>query len=204
MKSLLALIALVGVLAVPAASQAGTWNIDASHSNVDFKIRHFFSKVGGSFNEFAGVVHFDPADVAATSAEVTIQAASIDTANEKRDGHLQSEDFFFVEQHPTITFKSTGVTTGDDDNHFQLQGLLTMRGVEKPVTLDVEFLGAGPDAWGNTRAGFTATTTLNRKDWNIEWNKTLDTGSVMLGDDVEITLELETVMEKPAEESGGW
>lgn len=204
MKRTLALIALVGVLAVPAASQAGTWNIDTTHSNVDFKIRHFFSKVGGSFNDFAGVIRFDPADVSATSAELTIQATSIDTANEKRDNHLRAEDFFFVEQHPVISFKSTGVVTGKDDGHFQLEGLLNMRGVEKPVVMDVEFLGAGPDAWGNTRAGFTATTTINREEWNVSWNNVMDTGSAVLGDDVEITVEIEAVMEKPAEEEGGW
>jgi polyisoprenoid-binding protein YceI len=203
MKSLLALIALVGVLAVPAATQAGTWNIDASHSNVDFKIRHFFSKVGGSFNDFAGVIHFDPADVSATTAELTIQATSIDTNNEKRDNHLRAEDFFFVEEYPTITFTGSEVVPGDGDS-FQLKGMLTMRGVEKPVVMDVEFLGAGPDAWGNTRAGFTATTTINREEWNVSWNNVMDTGSAVLGDDVEITIEIEAVKEKPAEEEGGW
>jgi len=121
-----------------------------------------------------------------------IQAASVDTDNERRDGHLQSEDFFFVEQHPEITFTSTGVTPTEDG--LRVEGLLKMRGIEKPVVLETTFLGAGPDSWGGTRAGFSASTTINRKEWDINWNKALDQGGAMLGDDVAIVLDVEAVL----------
>lgn len=200
MKRILTLLVLAALTALPAASWAGSWDIDTSHSGVTFKVRHFFTKVPGKFTDFGGSIVFDPAKPEAASVQVTINAKSIDTEHEKRDAHLNSEDFFFTEQHPQITFKSTKVAKQGD--LFMVDGLLTMRGVEKPVTLSTEFLGAGPDGFGGTRAGFTATTTINRKDFGINWNRTLDQGGVMLGDEVEVTLEIEAVEKQ--EEGGGW
>lgn len=181
-------------LAVPVAAGAATWTIDPNHSSVGFKVRHFFSKVSGEFQSFQGTIQYDPDRPGAGSVEVVIDAASVNTNNAKRDGHLQTEDFFWVERDPEITFKSTGVEAADD-GAFLVTGLLGMRGVEKEVVLNAEFLGAGPDAWGGTRAGFTASTTVNRKDWGIEWNQALDHGGVMLGDDVEIQLDIEAILQ---------
>ncbi|MCA9756178.1 MAG: polyisoprenoid-binding protein [Candidatus Eisenbacteria bacterium] len=193
MKNLFIALAAVA-LALPSLASAATWNIDGSHSSVDFKIRHFFTKVPGKFNTVTGEIQFDPAAVEKGSVMVTIPVESVDTNNEKRDGHLKSPDFFDAANHPEITFKSTKFHKEGDT--IKVDGLLNMRGVEKPVTLDVEFLGAGPDAWGGTRAGFEATTKLNRKDWNIEWNTVLDNGGTVLGDEVEISLAIEAIQAK--------
>jgi polyisoprenoid-binding protein YceI len=196
-RLILAFVVLAAVL--PAVALAGTWNIDPVHSSVGFKIRHFFTKVGGTFTDYAGTIEFDPENPEAAKVKITIQAASINTNNEKRDGHLQSEDFFWVEKNPELTFRSTKVTKKGDG--FLVEGLLTMRGVEKTVVLEAEFLGAGPDGWGGTRAGFTASTKVNRKDWGINWNKTLDQGGTVLSDDVTINLEIESILQedKPGE-----
>ena len=195
MKRLMSLV-VASMFLVPAAAEAATWEIDPSHSNVQFKVRHFFTKVGGEFNTFSGTIEFDPKKPENLSVAVTIDPASVDTNNEKRDWHLRSEDFFWVEEHPEMTFTSTKAT--QKDGKLWVEGMLNMRGVEKPVTLEAEFLGAGPDAWGGTRAGFTATGKLNRKDFGINWNKTLDTGA-MLGDEVEIILEIEAIQKAAAE-----
>jgi polyisoprenoid-binding protein YceI len=183
---------------MPGLALGATWNIDPTHSDVGFKVRHFFSKVNGEFTDFSGTISFDPEKPEAASVEVTIQTASIDTDNERRDGHLKSEDFFFAETHPEITFKSTRVTS--TESGLRVEGLLTMRGIEKPVVLDAEFLGAGPDGGGGTRAGFTATTEIDRKEWDINWNKALDQGGAVLGDEVAIILDIEAVLAQ--EESG--
>jgi polyisoprenoid-binding protein YceI len=161
---------------------------------VGFKVRHFFSNVPGQFNTFEGKISFDPEQPEAGSVEVLIQASSVDTNNEKRDGHLQSQDFFWVEKHPELTFKSTKVEAKDDGS-LHVTGMLGMRGVENEVVLEGEFLGAGPDGWGGTRAGFTASTKVNRKDWGIEWNKALDQGGAVLGDEVTIQLDIEAVLQ---------
>jgi len=194
MNRLLMFPSLFLMLLVPATGIAATWKIDPNHSNVGFKVRHFFSKVPGEFTSFEGTIQFDPEQPESGSVEVVIDASSIDTNNEKRDGHLRSPDFFWVEEHPEITFTSTKVERAEDGT-LRITGLLDMRGVEKEVVLSTEFLGAGPDAWGGTRAGFTASTTVNRKDWGIEWNQALDQGGVMLGDDVEIQLDIEAVLQ---------
>jgi polyisoprenoid-binding protein YceI len=198
MKQFLLSLAAVAVLLAPAAAFAGTWDIDAVHSAVGFKVRHFFTKVPGQFNQFSGTIHFDPENPEKSTVEVTIDASSIDTDNEKRDNHLRSGDFFAVEKHPEITFKSTEVRKNDDG--YEVDGILTIRGIEKAVTLQAEFLGAGPDGSGGTRAGFTATTTIDRKEFGVNWNKTLDHGGALLGDEVAINLDVEAVKKK--EESG--
>jgi polyisoprenoid-binding protein YceI len=185
-------------LAVASASAAPVaYNIDPTHSEVGFKIRHFFSKVPGRFNDFSGTVMLDDKDLAASSVDVTIQTASIYTNNERRDNHLRSEDFFSAEKFPAITFKSTKVTPGDGGK-FKVDGDLTMRGVTKPVTLDAELVGQGAvGRGGSSIAGFEATTTVNRKDFGILWNKTLDNGSTLLDDMVTINLGIEADKDEP-------
>lgn len=177
----------------PVAAAPATYEIDAVHSRPGFKIRHFFTKVPGMFSEFSGTIQFDEADPAASSVALTIQAASVDTDNEKRDNHLRSGDFFDAENHPLITFKSTKIEKGEGKDRYKVTGDLAMHGVTKSVVLDVQFMGAGPDPWGGRRVGFDVRTTINRKDFNIVWNQTLDNGALMLGEEVEIEFPIEAV-----------
>uniref|UniRef100_A0A832MMW7 Polyisoprenoid-binding protein n=1 Tax=Eiseniibacteriota bacterium TaxID=2212470 RepID=A0A832MMW7_UNCEI len=200
LSTLLALAALAA--AGPASAQPQTFEIDAVHSGVSFKIRHFFSKTPGRFDQMSGTIVYDEKNLAASSVQVTIPAATIDTDNERRDNHLKSADFFDVEKHPHITFKSTRVVPGATKGKFTIEGDLTMRGVTKKVVLNAEMLGMGAVTVGGRdmgfRAGFDATTTINRRDWGIVWNGTLDQkgvviGDAMLGDEVEIELHVEAV-----------
>jgi polyisoprenoid-binding protein YceI len=178
-----------------------TFKLDPSHTVVGFQVRHFFSKVPGLFKEFDGTITLDQANWDASSVEATIQAASISTNNEKRDGHLRSADFFDVEKFPTLTFKSTKVTKGEDGK-LKVAGDLTIKGVSKPVVLDVDLLGVGAVGIGGsaigTRAGFEATAKIDRKDYGIVWNKTLDQGGTMLGDDVAINIGVEAIKVEPS------
>jgi polyisoprenoid-binding protein YceI len=151
--------------------------------------------VTGKFNDFAGVVNIDKANPAASSVEFTIQASSIDTGNANRDQDLRSANFFEVEKYPTITFKSEKIAAKGKDS-YDVTGDLTMHGVTKKVTLPVEFLGFVKDPWGNDRGGFEISTTLNRKDFNLVWNKALDQGGMLLGDDVKVNVNLEVVKKK--------
>jgi polyisoprenoid-binding protein YceI len=169
---------------------AGVFQIDPVHSSVGFKVRHFVSNVGGNFRKFSGTISVNPDDLAATKVEAEIDAGSIDTDNDDRDAHLKSDDFFDVENHPSITFKSTGVKVVDK-THLQITGDLTMRGVTKPVTLDAELLGIAPGMRGATLLGAEAVGTVNRKDFGISWNRTMDAGGVVLGEDVEMILLIE-------------
>lgn len=191
-------LALAAVLfaAVPAL-RAEVYVIDASHSQVGFRVRHLVGKVPGRFTSFSGTVDYVPGKPKSWKVDATIDPASINTDNVKRDGHLKNADFFDVEKFPTMTFKSTKVTDVKGDSA-KLHGDLTMHGVTKPVVLDLEVGGTTKDPWGNTRAGFSATGTIDRKDFGIVWNKALDTGGVMLGDDVAITLDIEAVLKAPA------
>ena len=181
----------LAALILPSLASAATWNIDDSHSSAGFKVRHFFTKVPGVFNTLSGEIEFDPQAIEKSSVMVTIPVESVDTDHEKRDTHLKSTDFFDAANHPEITFKSTKFYRIGES--IKVDGILSMRGVENPVTLDVQFLGAGPDAWGGTRAGFEASTTVNRKDWNIAWNNVLDNGGTVLGDEVEISIAIEAI-----------
>ena len=177
--------------------QAETYTIDPGHSEVSFQIRHMVSNVRGRFNDFAGAVNMDPKNPAASSVEFHIKAASIDTNVADRDKHLRSADFFDVEKFPEITFKSKSVkATGK--NQYAVTGTLTMHGVSKDITLPVTFGGEAKDPWGGTRAGFETGATLNRKDYGIVWNKAIDNGGVLLGDDVKVEINLETKKEAPA------
>lgn len=180
----------------PAASTEA-WGIDKSHSNATFKVRHLMSNVSGSFKDFDADIQIDRANPAKSSVEFTIQAASINTGNDNRDNHLKSPDFFDVAKFPTISFKSTSVKA-KSKNSFDVTGNLTMHGVTKQITLPVEFLGFGKDPRGNEKAGFEIETTLNRKDFGILWNRNLDEGGVLLGDDVKVAIDLEVGKKAPA------
>jgi polyisoprenoid-binding protein YceI len=179
--------------AVPVRAQS-TWEIDAAHSSVGFAIRHMMvSNVRGTFGKFSGTVKANEKDLSESTVEATIDVASIDTGNAKRDDHLRSPDFFDVAKYPTITFKSRKITPAGDKK-WKVTGDLTMHGVTKEVTLDVE----GPtaevkDPQGNLRAGATVTTKLSRNDFGITWSKTLDGGGLVLGDEVNVTIDVEGV-----------
>jgi len=180
------------LLAAPVLAAPQTYEIDPVHSRVEFTIRHMFSKVTGSFGKFQGTVQYDAASPATSTVKAEIDASSIDTNNERRDGHLKSADFFDVAKYPTLTFTSSKVTAGDQGK-LKVEGTLTIHGISKPVVLDAAFLGSGPGLDGVMRAGFEATTKVDRKDYGIVWNKTLDQGGSLLGDDVDINLEIEAV-----------
>jgi polyisoprenoid-binding protein YceI len=176
------------------AAAEGTYGIDSVHSNVGFKIRHLVSKVSGDFTDFDGTLVADFENLDNSSVEFAIQAASIDTKNEKRDGHLRSSDFFDVEKYPEITFKSSKITRVDDDT-FKVTGTLTMRGVAKEISLMVDFLGE-MSAMGGTRAGYELTTTLNRMDYGVSWNRAVEAGGFVLGDEVEVNIALELIRQE--------
>lgn len=170
-----------------------TWTIDPTHTEAGFAVKHLMiSTVRGRFGDVQGHVTFDPADLSTGSAEVTINATSIDTREPQRDTHLRSADFFDVEQFPTLTFKSRRVQ-GLKGENFQLVGDLTIKGITREVSLDVESHGLQKDPWGGERAGFTAKTAINRKDFGLVWNVALETGGIVVGEDVKITLDLELI-----------
>jgi polyisoprenoid-binding protein YceI len=180
-------------LALAVAGLAGasdTWKIDTAHSGVDFKIRHLMSKTSGQFGTFDGTIVTDFENLDQSSVQFVIDAASIDTDNADRDKHLRSADFFDVESHPEITFVGERFTKVGE-NEYEVTGELTMHGVTKTVTLPVTFLGAMQDPWGNTKAGFEIVTEVNRKDYGITWNKAMDAGSLLLGENVEIVINLQ-------------
>jgi polyisoprenoid-binding protein YceI len=183
----------LGLIFIASAGLAGaaTYTVDTAHSGVDFKIRHLVSKTPGKFTDFDAAIVADFANLDASSVSFSIKAASIDTGNADRDKHLRSADFFDVETSPEITFTSSKITKAGDST-YAVTGTLTMRGVSKTVTLPVTYLGEVIDPWGNTKAGFEIETTLDRKDYGIVWNKALDAGGVVLGDEVEISINLET------------
>ncbi len=169
----------------------GSYGIDPTHSSATFQVRHLgLSKVRGGFESFSGTVTVAE-DPAQSSVEVSLDAASFTTGNEDRDGHVTGDDFLDVENHPTLLFRSTGVQADGDD--WKVDGELTIKGVARPVTLDVEFEGAGDDPWGNGRIAFTAETEIDRDDWGINWNQTLETGGVLVGKKVKISIDVQAV-----------
>jgi len=169
------------------------WNIDVSHSGVHFTARHMmFAKVHGRFTRWSGTLEVDEQNPAASHVSAEIEAASIDTSEEKRDGHLRSADFFDAEKHPKITFKSTKVEAKGSAAS-RVTGDLTIRGVTKPVTLAVELLGKGKDPWGNERIVFSGSTSVDRKEFGLMWNQVLEAGGVLVGDKIDINLEIEAV-----------
>ncbi|MFZ2491434.1 MAG: YceI family protein [Thermoanaerobaculia bacterium] len=178
------------------APAAEVFSVDKGHSSVEFKVRHVVANVTGRFNDFDATVNINRANPAASTVEFAIKAASIDTANENRDKHLRSADFFDVEKFPAITFKSTAVKASKQKDVYDVTGDFTMHGVTKRITLPVSFLGFGKDPWGNERAGFEIETTLDRKDYGITWNKALDAGGALLSDDVKVAISLAAVKKK--------
>lgn len=169
------------------------WDFDLSHSSIEFWVRHLMvAKVRGRFGSWSGTLRFDENDPTNASVEVQIDAASIDTKEEARDKHLRSADFLDVKNHPKLLFKSTKVEKRDA-THFQVHGDLTVRGHSEPVVLDVEYGGRVKDPWGGQRAVFSARTSVDRKKFGLNWNQALETGGVLVGDKVEIEIEIEAV-----------
>ena len=175
-----------------------TWQIDYSHSHIYFTARHMMiSKVRGRFSQWEGSINFDEQNPENTTVDATVDMASIHTRDEQRDGHLRSPDFFNVDEFPQMMFKSKRVVM-ENDNEGKLYGDLTIRGVTKEIALDVEYAGQAKSPWGTVSAGFSAKGSLNRKDWGLTWNQTLETGGVLVGEKVEIEIELELVKQTEA------
>lgn len=186
-------IAMAIAVALPVLAHADTWQIDSSHTSVEFTVRHMMiSNVKGQFQKTTGTIAADGNDPASAKIDVAIDASSVDTRVERRDAHLKSPDFLDVEKYPTITFKSTKVEAAGP-NKWKMTGDLTLHGVTKPVVLDVEGSGPPIQVMGNTRAGASATTKIKRSDFGLIWNKALETGGVLVGDEVAISIDVEAV-----------
>ena len=169
------------------------WSIDAAHSGVTFTVRHMvFTKVRGRFLKHRGTIVLDDANLEGSSVDVEIDAASIDTGIADRDAHLRSPDFFDVEKHPQLRFRSTRIVNVGDGT-LRVIGLLTIRDVTREVILDAETAGRGTDPWGNERVGFAAKTTIDRKEFGLTWNKVLEAGGVLVGDRIDIELDVQAV-----------
>jgi polyisoprenoid-binding protein YceI len=195
-KTRLAAFAAALAFATPAFA-VETFQFDKSHTTVGFQVRHIFTMVSGRFTDYVGAIQVDRAKPENSTVEFTIQAKSIDTSEPKRDEHLRSADFFDVANHPAITFKSTSVKANGKDS-FLVTGNLTMRGVTKPVTLPVTLLGEGKDPFGNEKMGLETAVTLNRKDFGLTWNKALETGGMLVGEEVKVQIAIEANKAKPA------
>jgi polyisoprenoid-binding protein YceI len=173
--------------------EVGVWEIDPSHQAFEFVARHLMAKVRGRFPGVTGAATIAerPQD---STLEIEIDANTIDTKDETRDAHMRSDDFFGVEEHPKITFRSTGVRPGEGENEWKVDGDLTIRGNTRPVTVDVEFLGSGLDPWGNKRIGFSgAVPEVDREQWGLVWNSPLETGGFLLGKNVRLEIEAELI-----------
>jgi polyisoprenoid-binding protein YceI len=194
MKRTIAAISTIIALALPAFAFASTWTIDPDHSNVGFKVRHLMvANVKGNFDKHTGTVEINDKDITKSKVEVTIDTNSINTNVQKRDEHLRSADFFDVAKYPTMTFVSKKVAKAGKDR-LKVTGDLVLHGVTRQVVLDVEPISReSKDPWGNIRRGTTATTKIDRKDFGIAWNKGLETGGVLVGDEITITLEIEMI-----------
>jgi len=175
----------------------GDYQLDVAHSRLGFVARHaMVTKVRGSFKDFEGHAHLDAADPSRSSAELTIQVASVDTGQEQRDGHLRNSDFFDAENHPTMTFTSTSAEKVDDDT-YRLTGDLTVKDTTKPVAIDFELTGSAKDPYGNLRAGFEGQAVINRKDWGLNWNTALETGGFLVSDKVVLEFDVSAVKLTP-------
>jgi polyisoprenoid-binding protein YceI len=179
-------------MTAPAAAPSTTWTIDASHSTVEFAVKHMMiSTVKGRFGDVTGTVVIPSENLASATVDVSIATASVDTQNDQRDGHLKSPDFFDAEQHPTITFVSRDIAPAG--NGFAMTGSLTLHGVTRPVTLNVTDSGAGKDPWGNQRRAFEAKGKIDRRDFGLVWNQTLETGGLLVSTDVNLSFEIQLV-----------
>jgi polyisoprenoid-binding protein YceI len=176
-----------------------TWNIDTTHSGIHFSVRHMvIAKVRGSFRQFSGTVSLDEQDPSASAVSVSIDAASIDTGVAQRDAHLRSPDFFDTARFPTLSFRSTRVErTGEDG--LRVTGQLTIRDITREVVLETEPLGVGKDPWGNLKAAFEAKTSIDRRDFGLTWNQALEAGGVLVGEKIEISLEVQAVKAQAAQ-----
>ena len=177
---------------VSASAQAVNLKIDPQHSTVGFRVRHLISTVSGRFNEFSGSFEYVADDLSASTVKVTIQAASVDTNVAARDKDLRSKRFFDVEKHPTLEFESDAITNVSGSKG-RIKGRLTIHGVTRDVVLDAEFLGKSKDPWGNEHFGFHARTTISREDFGMTWNEVIEAGGVLVGDEVEIILDISAV-----------
>ena len=167
------------------------WALDPVHSSVDFSIKHMMiANVKGTFNKFDAVVEANPQDLTTANIQFTVDLASIDTRNADRDNHLRSGDFFDVENHPSMTFQSTKIVN-KGDGEYDVTGDLIIRGVTKAETFEVNFEGSGKDPWGNEKVGFTVEGSIKRSDFGLTWNSALETGGVLVGDKVKITLDVQ-------------
>jgi polyisoprenoid-binding protein YceI len=170
----------------------GTWKIDPGHSNVEFSVKHLgIATVRGRFHEFEGALEIGE-DLASARAYGTVQTASVYTNEEQRDNHLRSEDFFHAEAHPELSFESTAIRQVDDDA-FEIEGELTMRGIIRPITLRAEVQGIESDPWGNERVGLEVTGRLNRGDWGMTFNQALGSGNVLVSDRVKLSLDISAI-----------
>ena len=179
-----------------------TWELDPAHTQVEFGVKHMmFTTVRGRFEGVSGTIEADEDNPSKGKVHVEIDAASIDTGVEDRDAHLRSEDFLHVEEHPKIVFESTRIEgePSEAGDEFRVIGDLTIRGETREVTLDAAYEGRGQDPWGGERSGFTATTTIDRREWGLTWNQTLETGGILVGHDVKIELSVQAVKQEEAE-----
>jgi polyisoprenoid-binding protein YceI len=173
--------------------EPGTWEIDPSHQSFEFIARHLMAKVRGRFPAASGVATVAQVPEEST-LEIELDASSVDTQDETRDAHMRSNDFFGVEDHPTISFRSTGIRPGDGETAWKVDGELTIKGTTRPVTVDLEFLGGAIDPWGNQRIGFSGVVPeVNREDWGLIWNAALETGGFLLSKSVRLEIEAELV-----------
>ena len=188
---------LIGLVGAPMFAHASDWAVDTVHSEVGFKVKHLMvSNVRGRFSKFDGKLDFNDKDIRKSSVEVTIDVGSIDTGNAKRDGHLKSPDFFNAGKYPAITFKSTKVARAGEGK-LKVTGDLTMHGTTRSVVLDVDGpTDAVKDPWGNTKRGVSATTKISRKAFGLKWNQLTEAGGVVVGDEIEISLEIELNKQK--------
>ena len=171
------------------------WALDATHSSVDFTVKHMmFAKVNGTFEKFDATISADAEDLTTADISFTIDVGSVNTRNEDRDNHLRSADFFDAEAYPSITFASTGATKAGE-GEYKLTGDLTIRGVTRSETFTVEYLGSGKDPWGNEKAGFHVSGTINRTNYGLKWNAVLETGGVLVGEDVKISLDIQAALQ---------
>lgn len=170
-----------------------SYKVDNAHSQIQFTVRHMMiSKVRGWFEKFDGTFHLDEKNPTASTVDVKIDAASINTREPQRDAHLRSADFLDAENFPYLTFKSRKVEVLDE-SHAKLYGELSIKGISRPVSLDVEYTGSAKSPWGTTSVGFNGRAVINRKDWNLNWNKALETGGFLVGDEITVDIELELV-----------
>lgn len=177
-------------MATSAAGAVRTFQIDKAHSELTFQVRHLITKVRGRFSDFSGTITFDAQDPSRSTVEIEIRAASIDTAEPNRDAHLRSDDFFAADTYPTLTFKSTKVTSRSTEA-YDVEGDLTIRGVTRHITVPVTYLGAAKDPWGQDKVAFEGETTINRKDFGLNWNAAIETGGFLVGDEVKIACSIQ-------------